>query len=143
MPAAAQDIALWLCVTILAVFVVIAVRMSAKHKTLLPVLFLIAGFCTIVLEPIACHLGHAFHPEIGRFTLFKNNKDNFVKTLGIADNLVDVALSDCVINLSPNKESETHYKEDFLVEGNFSTHYGPVDCSSPLSKEDVQSGWRC
>lgn len=73
MPVAAQDIALWLSAAILAVFVVIAVRMSAKQKTLLPPLFLIAGYCTVVLEPIVCHLGHAFHPQIGQFTLFKTN----------------------------------------------------------------------
>ena len=73
MPALAQSVALYLSLTILAVVSVMAVRMSARQKTLLPVLLLISGSCTIVLEPIIAHLGHAFHPEIGSIALFKTN----------------------------------------------------------------------
>lgn len=39
--------------------------------------------------------------------------------------------------------SETHYKENFRVEGDFSTHFGPFDCSPALSESDVQTGGCC
>jgi hypothetical protein len=71
MPAAAQEIVLWIAIVALGIFSVIAVLQSIKHRTALPVLFLVAGFVTILLETLVTHMGHAIHPEIGQINLFK------------------------------------------------------------------------
>ncbi len=39
--------------------------------------------------------------------------------------------------------SETHYGQHFRVQGDFSTHYGPFDCLTALSKEQIQTGECC
>lgn len=38
---------------------------------------------------------------------------------------------------------ESHYRQHFRVEGDFSTHYGAFDCSQAFSKEQVQTGGCC
>lgn len=71
MPAAAQEIVLWIAAIALGAFVLIALAMCVKHRSALPLLFLVAGFCAILLEPMVTHVGHAIHPEIGQIQLFK------------------------------------------------------------------------
>ena len=71
MPAALQHTVLWIASIVLGLFVLLALRQSFKQKTALPLLFLVAGFCTILLEPMVTHMGHAVHPVIGQITLFR------------------------------------------------------------------------
>lgn len=71
MPAAAQEIVLWIAIVALGGFFVISLIQAARTKSLLPPLFLVAGFVTILLETLVTHMGHAIHPEIGQITIFK------------------------------------------------------------------------
>ena len=71
MPADAQHVVLWIAGIVLAGFFAVALWQAMKQKSALPVLFLVAGFCTILLEPLVTHMGHAVHPEIGQINLFK------------------------------------------------------------------------
>lgn len=70
MPAAAQDMMLWSGAILAVICFAIALRMSVKYKTLLPVLFPIAGFCTVVMEPLADVMVHCYHPPVGQITLY-------------------------------------------------------------------------
>ena len=71
MPAATQQVTLWIAIVALTCFVLYAAWKSAQQKSALPLLYFIAGFCTILLEPLVTHMGHAVHPEIGQISLFK------------------------------------------------------------------------
>ncbi|HKY90766.1 MAG TPA: hypothetical protein VJM11_06985 [Nevskiaceae bacterium] len=73
MPAGPQEIVLGIAAVALAGFVLLALAMCVKHRTALPLLFLVAGFCTVLLEPMVTHVGHAIHPEIGQIQLFKTH----------------------------------------------------------------------
>lgn len=74
MPQFAQTMALWVGIVLFLVYLVIGLRMSRKYGTLLPFVLVIAGFCTIIMEPIVILLGHCYHPEIGQWTMFKSNQ---------------------------------------------------------------------
>lgn len=71
MPAAAQEIVLWIAIVALGLFLLLGAWQSVKHRTALPLLFFVAGFCTILLETLVTHVGHAIHPEVGQIMLFK------------------------------------------------------------------------
>ena len=71
MPAAAQEIVLWIAIVALGGFFIISLIQAARTKSMLPPLFLVAGFVTILLETLVTHMGHAIHPEIGQITIFK------------------------------------------------------------------------
>ena len=71
MPAAAQEIVLWIAIVALSGFFIVSLIQAARTKSLLPPLFLAAGFVTILLETLVTHMGHAIHPEIGQITIFK------------------------------------------------------------------------
>jgi hypothetical protein len=71
MPAATQHAVLWIAAVVLAGFVIIACIKGWREKSALPLLYLVAGFCTILMEPMVTHMGHALHPLIGQITLFK------------------------------------------------------------------------
>lgn len=71
MPADVQHVVLWIAIVALSGFVALALWQSLKQKSALPLLYLVAGFCTILLEPLVTHMGHAVHPEIGQIMLFK------------------------------------------------------------------------
>jgi len=70
LPAGPHEVILWITLAVLAACLLIALKVSLREKTALPVLFLLAGFCTIPLESLVCHLGHAWHPVIGQNTLY-------------------------------------------------------------------------
>ena len=70
MPAQAQQIALNAAIVILAGFALYGAWRCVKEKTALPLLYLVAGFCTILLEPLCTHMGHAIHPPVGQINLF-------------------------------------------------------------------------
>ncbi len=71
MPAAAQEIVLWIAIVALGAFLLLGLQQSIKHRSALPLLFFVAGFVTILLEPMCTNFGHAIHPEIGQISLFK------------------------------------------------------------------------
>jgi hypothetical protein len=71
MPAATQHAVLWIAALVLAGFVLIAAWKCLQQKTALPLLYLVAGFCTILMEPLVTHMGHALHPFVGQIMLFK------------------------------------------------------------------------
>jgi len=71
MPATVQEVALWMAAAALAGFMIYAIRQALQQRSALPVLYLVAGFCTVLLEPLVTHMGHAIHPEIGQIVLFK------------------------------------------------------------------------
>ncbi len=71
MPAATQQTVLWIASVALAGFVVVGCVKSMRERTALPLLYLVAGFCTILMEPLVDLLGHAIHPVIGQISLFK------------------------------------------------------------------------
>lgn len=71
MPAAAQEVVLGIAVVALSGFFVLSLFQAKKTKSLLPPLFLVAGFVTILLETLVTHMGHAVHPEIGQISIFK------------------------------------------------------------------------
>jgi hypothetical protein len=71
MPADAQQAALWIAGAVLAAFIIVAAWRAFKQRSAMPLLLLVAGFCTILLEPLVCHLGHAVHPAIGQIALFR------------------------------------------------------------------------
>ncbi|MBT8339658.1 MAG: hypothetical protein HKP58_07770 [Desulfatitalea sp.] len=73
MPATGQTILLGLSTAIVLVTLVFAIRMAAKYKSALPVLFMVAGFCTVILEPMVDNFGHIVFPEIGQIMLFKTH----------------------------------------------------------------------
>jgi hypothetical protein len=72
MPTEAQNVTLTIAVAFLIGFLLYASFRSVKEKSALPLLYFVAGFCTILLEPLVTHMGHAVHPEIGQLTLFKS-----------------------------------------------------------------------
>ena len=71
MPATVQSVLLSVSMVTLIIFFIVALIQCRRHKTFLPVLFLIGGFFTIPMEPLVDLLGHAVHPEIGQISLFK------------------------------------------------------------------------
>ncbi len=71
MPAGPQAIMTWVSAIALTIFALVALRQCLRDRSMLPLLYLVAGFCTILLEPLVTHLGHAVHPEVGQWTLFK------------------------------------------------------------------------
>jgi hypothetical protein len=72
MPAATQHTVLWIAAVVLAGFVLLAGWKSWREKSALPLLYLVAGFCTILMEPLVTHMGHALHPLVGQVSLFKS-----------------------------------------------------------------------
>jgi len=71
MPEPLQHIFLYATVAITALFLVFGVFLSARLKTLLPILLILAGFCAIAMESVVTFLGHAEHPAIGNIALFR------------------------------------------------------------------------
>jgi hypothetical protein len=70
MPALPQTIALSVGAIAVAALLVIAIFHCRRYRSIVPVLLLPAGFCTVALEPIVGLLGHGFHPVIGQIRLF-------------------------------------------------------------------------
>ena len=70
MPALAQTIALYVGSVAVAALFIIACRQWRRYGSIVPVLFLIGGFCTVALEPLVGVLGHGFHPVLGQVPLF-------------------------------------------------------------------------
>lgn len=70
MPAQAQHVTLWIAIVMLAGFVLYGLWRCVQEKSALPVLYFVAGFCTILLEPLVTHMGHAIHPPVGQINLF-------------------------------------------------------------------------
>ncbi|SEE41347.1 hypothetical protein [Pseudomonas migulae] len=73
MPATAQ---LW--TTILygvgaLLFVLLALRLAFRERSLLPLLLLAGAALTLYLEPVVDLLGNALHPQIGQFNLITTN----------------------------------------------------------------------
>jgi hypothetical protein len=68
-----QTVTLWASFITLGICLIFAARMGAKYKTLVPVLFFVAGFCNIVLEPFVDRLGHCIFAIQGQLTLFETN----------------------------------------------------------------------
>jgi hypothetical protein len=66
MPALPQTIALCVGSIAVAALLVIAIFHSRRYRSIVPVLLLPAGFCTVALEPIVGLLGHGVHPVIGQ-----------------------------------------------------------------------------
>ncbi len=69
----AQNWALGIGIAGFVISMLLGARMSMKYKTLLPVLFPVAGFCASILEPVVCILGHCIHSVAGQMTLFETN----------------------------------------------------------------------
>jgi len=70
MPALPQTIALYVGAIAVTALLVIACRQWRHYRSFVPVLLLLAAFCTVALEPIVGVLGHGFHPVIGQVPLF-------------------------------------------------------------------------
>jgi hypothetical protein len=70
MPALAQNIALGFGALAIVTLLVLAARQCMHYRSAVPVLFLVAGFCTVAQEPIVGVLGHGAHPTIGQISLF-------------------------------------------------------------------------
>jgi len=70
MPALPQSIALSVGALAVAALLVIAIFHCRRYRSIVPVLLLPAGFCTVALEPIVGLLGHGVHPVIGQIPLF-------------------------------------------------------------------------
>jgi hypothetical protein len=71
MPQTAQIVFLSLTAVTTVICLVCGVVMGRRHDTLLPVLFVVGGFCAVLLEPIGDILGHAVHPQIGQIPFFE------------------------------------------------------------------------
>ncbi len=71
MPQTAQMVFLSLTAITTVVCLVYGTVLGKRNNTFLPVLFVIGGFCTILLEPIGDLLGHAVHPQIGQIPFFE------------------------------------------------------------------------
>lgn len=70
MPLAAQTIALWITGVLSAACVVYGLVLAVKHRTPLPILFLVSGFLTCAGEPLLDIIGHIYHPEQGQISVF-------------------------------------------------------------------------
>lgn len=55
------------------VFVLLALRLAYRERSLLPLLLLAGAALTIYLEPVVDLLGNALHPQIGQFNLLTTN----------------------------------------------------------------------
>jgi len=71
MPQTAQIVFLALTSVTTLICLIYGAVLSKRNRTALPVLFVVGGFCTILLEPIGDVLGHAVHPQIGQIPFFE------------------------------------------------------------------------
>jgi len=71
MPEPLQKIFLFATVMLTVLFVLFGAHLSLRLKTFTPLLLILAGFCAIPMESVVTYLGHAEHPQIGNFALFR------------------------------------------------------------------------
>jgi hypothetical protein len=71
MPAQLQSIFLWATVAAVAVVLAFAANMAVKRRSAVPVLLVLGGFTSIIMESVVTFLGHAIHPAQGQIMLFE------------------------------------------------------------------------
>jgi len=71
MPEPLQLVFVYVTAALTGFFVIYAAVLSARHKSVIPLLLILAGFCAIPMESIVTYLGHAEHPQIGNIMLFR------------------------------------------------------------------------
>ncbi|MBR9908730.1 MAG: hypothetical protein GYB33_00070 [Gammaproteobacteria bacterium] len=55
------------------VFVIYALRLCARHKSAMPVYFILGALLSIYFEPVVDLLGNAVHPQIGQYNIVTSN----------------------------------------------------------------------
>jgi hypothetical protein len=70
MPAAAQDVALWVAVAGAAAVALYALYLAVTRRSLLPLAFVVGAFATVAIEPLADFTGNAVHSQVGQYTAF-------------------------------------------------------------------------
>lgn len=70
MPQTIQTALLAICAVATLLVLVYGAMQAKKHGSLLPVLFVFAGFATSLLEAPATNLGHAVHAQVGQIMLY-------------------------------------------------------------------------
>jgi hypothetical protein len=73
MPATAQLVTTAVYGAGAVVFVVLAVWLAFRRKSLMPVLFILGALLTLFLEPVVDVLGNAVHPQIGQYNIVTTN----------------------------------------------------------------------
>jgi hypothetical protein len=71
MPAAGQTALLWAVGILLTASALAAIRECLRNHSAIPLLLVVAGVLTVALDPFVAHLGHAIHPPVGQWMLFK------------------------------------------------------------------------
>jgi len=70
-PATLQDIFLYATIAAAAVVTGVALRMSIRRHSAVPLLMVIGGLAAILMEPVVTYLGHAVHPKAGQIIMFE------------------------------------------------------------------------
>ena len=70
-PEPLQTILLWGAGVGALIVTLIAIRMGMKRRTAVPLLMVLGGFTSIIMEPVVTFLGHAVHPAQGQIMLFE------------------------------------------------------------------------
>jgi hypothetical protein len=73
MPAAAQLITTTIYGVGAVVFVIYAIYLANRYRSMLPILFICGALLTIYLEPFVDVMGNALHPQIGQLNLLTTN----------------------------------------------------------------------
>lgn len=70
MPEPLQIIFLYATIGVTLLYFIFCVVISVRRQTAMPLLLMLAGFCSIPMESIVTYLGHAEHPQGGNIALF-------------------------------------------------------------------------
>jgi hypothetical protein len=70
MPQEGQELLIWLFGGGAVLLVLYTVYQSINRRSVLPLLFPLAGACSIMLEPVADLLGNVMHPPVGQVNAF-------------------------------------------------------------------------
>ncbi len=70
-PATLQSVFLYATIAAAAVVTGVALMMSIKRRTAVPLLMVIGGLAAILMEPVVTYLGHAVHPKAGQIVMFE------------------------------------------------------------------------
>lgn len=54
-------------------FIILAVILAKREKTILPILYVLGALLTLFLEPVVDLLGNAVHPQIGQYNIITTN----------------------------------------------------------------------
>lgn len=70
-PATLQTVFLYATIVAAAAVTIVALMMSIKRRTAVPLLMVIGGLAAILMEPVVTFLGHAVHPKAGQIIMFE------------------------------------------------------------------------